>query len=101
MNRLTVLTGAGLDGPATALALRQIASEFWLVSGAPDFGLTVEALTLVFMSVVVACFTLINLRGASETGKIGNFGHGFTYGGHPLGCGFDDSVSRNGCGGKE
>lgn len=60
-------------GSLYALGFGRFASEFWLMAGFSTFGLSVEQLTLGFMTVIIILFTFINYRGASETGSIGNF----------------------------
>ncbi|HEX6304426.1 MAG TPA: amino acid permease, partial [Anaerolineales bacterium] len=59
-------------GSLYALAFGRFASELWIMAGAQTFGLAVPQLTLIFMTLVIIIFTLINFRGASETGTIGN-----------------------------
>jgi len=59
-------------GSLYALGFGRFASELWIMAGASTFGLTVPQLTLIFMTFVILVFTLINYRGASETGTIGN-----------------------------
>ncbi len=60
-------------GSLYALGFGRFASEFWMMAGLSTFGLTVEQLTLAFMTIIIVLFTYINYRGASETGSIGNF----------------------------
>ena len=59
-------------GSLYALGFGRFASEFWIMAGVPTFGLSVEQMTLAFMTVIIFIFTYINFRGASETGTIGN-----------------------------
>ncbi len=59
-------------GSLYALGFGRFASEFWMMAGVPTFGLSVEQLTLGFMTIIIIIFTYINFRGASETGTIGN-----------------------------
>ncbi|HZD58561.1 MAG TPA: amino acid permease [Anaerolineales bacterium] len=59
-------------GSLYALGFGRFASELWVIAGIPTFGLSVPQLTLAFMSVIIMIFTLINYRGASETGTVGN-----------------------------
>jgi amino acid transporter/nucleotide-binding universal stress UspA family protein len=59
-------------GSLYALGFGRFASEFWVISGIPMLGLTVEQMTLIFMTIIIVIFTLINYRGASETGTVGN-----------------------------
>jgi amino acid transporter/nucleotide-binding universal stress UspA family protein len=55
-----------------ALGFGRFASELWRMAGLSTLGLSSGQLTLVMMTFVVVIFTLINYRGASETGSIGN-----------------------------
>jgi amino acid transporter/nucleotide-binding universal stress UspA family protein len=59
-------------GSLYALGFGRFASELWSIAGIPTFGLSVSQLTLACMSLIIVLFTLINYRGASETGTIGN-----------------------------
>jgi amino acid transporter/nucleotide-binding universal stress UspA family protein len=59
-------------GSLYALGFGRFASELWKDVGLATFGLSVEHLTLIFMTLVILVFTTINYRGASETGTIGN-----------------------------
>jgi amino acid transporter/nucleotide-binding universal stress UspA family protein len=59
-------------GSLYALGFGRFASELWIMAGVSTFGLEVPQLTLIFMTVIIIIFTLINYRGASETGTIGN-----------------------------
>jgi amino acid transporter len=59
-------------GSLYALTFGRFASEMFVISDLYPFGLGVEQLTLIFMTLVIVVFTLINYRGASETGTIGN-----------------------------
>ena len=59
-------------GSLYALGFGRFASELWLMSGIPTFGLSVHQMTLGFMTGIILLFTAINYRGASETGLIGN-----------------------------
>ena len=59
-------------GSLYALAFGRFATELWLMAGLPTFGLSVHRMSLIFMTMVVALFTYINYRGASETGLVGN-----------------------------
>lgn len=60
-------------GSLYALGFGRFATEFWMMAGLSTFGLTVEQLTLAFMTIIILLFTYINYRGASETGSVGNF----------------------------
>lgn len=59
-------------GSLYALAFGRFASELWTMSGLPTLGLSVERLTLAFMTLIILLLTAINYRGASETGAIGS-----------------------------
>ncbi|MGB3714848.1 MAG: amino acid permease [Candidatus Promineifilaceae bacterium] len=54
------------------LGFGRFAVEIWHLAGLPTFGLTELQMTLLFMILIVALFSYINFRGASETGAIGN-----------------------------
>jgi amino acid transporter len=55
------------------LGFGRFAYEIWHLAGLPTFGLSQHAVTLTFMVVIVALFSFINYRGASEAGTVGNF----------------------------
>ena len=59
-------------GSLYALGFGRFAAEMWHMAGVPTFGLETGQLTLVMMTLIIVAFTLINYRGASETGTIGN-----------------------------
>jgi amino acid transporter/nucleotide-binding universal stress UspA family protein len=59
-------------GSLYALAFGRFATELWVLAGFPLLGLSVGQMTLVLMTLIVLLFTVINYRGASETGLIGN-----------------------------
>jgi APA family basic amino acid/polyamine antiporter len=59
-------------GSLYALGFGRFASEMWVLSGVDSFGLSVEQMTLGFMTMIILVFMAINYRGASETGAIGN-----------------------------
>jgi amino acid transporter/nucleotide-binding universal stress UspA family protein len=59
-------------GSLYALTFGRFASELWIVAGLPTFGLSVHQVALAFMVLIIAAFTAINYRGASETGTVGN-----------------------------
>jgi amino acid transporter/nucleotide-binding universal stress UspA family protein len=63
-------------GSLYGLGFGRFATEMWIMAGLPHFGLSEErlvpVLTLVLMTLVIVLFTLINYRGASETGMVGN-----------------------------
>jgi len=59
-------------GALYALAFGRFASELLIMAGLPTFGLSIETLSSIFMTLVIAFFTYINFKGASETGTVGN-----------------------------
>ena len=59
-------------GSLYALGFGRFFTEFWIMAGMPTFGLSVEKMTLVFMTLIIIIFITINYRGASETGTVGN-----------------------------
>lgn len=59
-------------GSLYALGFGRFASEIWIAANLPNFNLTPEQLTLVFMTIIILIFTVINYAGASETGLVGN-----------------------------
>src|SRR5690606_29957754 len=63
---------AAIAGSLYALGFGRFASELWLMAGLPTWGLSVQQMTLVLMTLIVLFFTSVNYRGASETGKVGN-----------------------------
>lgn len=65
-------SAAASAGALYALGFGRFSSEIWLISGLPTFGMSVEQMTLVFMTLIIVLFTFINYLGASETGTIGN-----------------------------
>lgn len=65
-------SAAASAGALYALGFGRFASELWLIGNFPTFGLEVEQMTLIFMTLIILLFTLINYMGASETGTIGN-----------------------------
>ncbi|UCG23315.1 MAG: amino acid permease [Chloroflexota bacterium] len=54
------------------LGFGRFAVEIWRLAGLPTFGLSEAVMTLIFMILIVALFSFINYRGASETGTVGN-----------------------------
>ena len=54
------------------LGFGRFAVEIWQLAGLPMFGLSELQMTLLFMMLIVALFSYINFRGASETGTIGS-----------------------------
>ena len=62
----------GVAGSLSALGFGRLASEMWMIAGLPAFGLSVDQQTLGFMTLIILFFTIINYRGASETGTTGN-----------------------------
>lgn len=59
-------------GSLYALAFGRFASEAWLMLELPTLGLSVPQMSLRFMVLIIVVFTIINYRGASETGTVGN-----------------------------
>jgi amino acid transporter len=59
-------------GSLYALAFGSFATELYLLAGLPDFGLDHQWIRLGFTTLIVAAFTYLNYRGASETGTVGN-----------------------------
>jgi amino acid transporter/nucleotide-binding universal stress UspA family protein len=59
-------------GSVYALGFGRFAAEFWVLAGLPAFNFSVHQMTLGFMTLIIALFTLVNYLGASETGTIGN-----------------------------
>jgi amino acid transporter len=59
-------------GSLYALGFGRFASELWIMAGMPTFDLSVNQMTLGFMTLIILLFTSINYRGASETGTVGN-----------------------------
>ncbi len=59
-------------GSLYALAFGRFASELWLIASLPSLDLSVSQMTLGFLTLIIAIFTVINYRGASETGRVGN-----------------------------
>lgn len=68
MGWFAYISAGGLYG----LAFGRFASELWLLTGLPTFGLDVPRMTLTFMSLIIIAMSALNYRGASETGKVGN-----------------------------
>jgi len=59
-------------GSLYALAFGRFAAELLVISGIPLGGLDVHGMTRFLMTGIVALFVVINYRGASETGLVGN-----------------------------
>lgn len=59
-------------GTLYAMGFGRFATELWHMAGLPDFGLSVELMSLIFMTLIGLAFTALNYMGASETGKVGN-----------------------------
>jgi amino acid transporter/nucleotide-binding universal stress UspA family protein len=59
-------------GTLYALGFGRFATELWCMAGLPDFGLNVELMSLIFMTLIGLALTALNYWGASETGKVGN-----------------------------
>jgi amino acid transporter/nucleotide-binding universal stress UspA family protein len=62
-----------MAGSLYALAFGRFFTEFWQMGNMPMFGLSVDHMTLLWMTVIIIIFTAINYRGSSETGAVGNF----------------------------
>lgn len=65
-------SAAASAGALYALGFGRFSSEIWVISGLPTLGLSIEQMTLIFMTLIILLFTFINYLGASETGTIGN-----------------------------
>ncbi|MGD2058386.1 MAG: amino acid permease [Anaerolineales bacterium] len=59
-------------GSLYGLAFGRFVAEVFERAGAHFFGLTLEQTAMVFMSLIIVIFTVINYRGASETAAVGN-----------------------------
>lgn len=59
-------------GSLYALGFGSFATELYLLTGLPDFGLGSNGLKLAFMTLIIIAFTYVNFKGASETGTVGN-----------------------------
>ncbi len=59
-------------GSLYALAFGRFAAELLVLSGIPLGGMDVHSMTRLLMSAIVVVFVIINYRGASETGVVGN-----------------------------
>ena len=59
-------------GSLYGLAFGRFAAELIELTGFPNFGLTVDQLSLVFMTLIIVAFIFINSWGASETATAGN-----------------------------
>ncbi len=59
-------------GTLYAMGFGRFATELWHIAGLPDWGLSVELMSLVFMTLIAVLFTTVNHLGASETSKVGN-----------------------------
>ena len=59
-------------GSLYALAFGRFAAELIHVAGISTFGLTVNQVSLLFMTIIILTFTFINYIGSSETARIGN-----------------------------
>ena len=60
-------------GSLYGLAFGRFAAELIKLLGLPTFGLTIDQLSLFFMTLIIIAFIYINYRGASETAVAGNF----------------------------
>jgi amino acid transporter/nucleotide-binding universal stress UspA family protein len=61
-----------LAGSLYALGFGRFAAELWVLAGLPTWGLSVHQLAMGLMTLIILIFTLVNYRGASETGLVGN-----------------------------
>ena len=59
-------------GSLYALAFGRFAAELIHVAGIPTFGLTVSQVSLLFMTLIILTFTIINYMGSSETASVGS-----------------------------
>ncbi|MBE9478555.1 MAG: amino acid permease [Chloroflexi bacterium] len=59
-------------GSLYALAFGRFAAELIHVAGIPTFGLTINQISLLFMTLIITTFTIINYMGSSETASVGN-----------------------------
>lgn len=59
-------------GSLYALAFGRFAAELIQVAGMPTFGLTISQVSLLFMTLIIFTFTIINYMGSSETASVGN-----------------------------
>ncbi|OQY23224.1 MAG: hypothetical protein B6I34_04880 [Anaerolineaceae bacterium 4572_32.1] len=59
-------------GTLYAMGFGRFATELWHMAGLPDFGLSVQVMSLIFMTLIGLAFTVLNYWGASETGAVGN-----------------------------
>ena len=59
-------------GSLYGLAFGRFAAELIQITGFPNFGLTIDQLTLGFMTIIIITFIFINSLGASETAAAGN-----------------------------
>jgi len=59
-------------GSLYGLAFGRFAAELIALTDFPNFGLTVDQLSLLFMTIIIITFILINSWGASETAAAGN-----------------------------
>lgn len=65
-------SAAASAGALYGLGFGRFASELWHMAGWSTFGLSIDQTTLIFMTLIIIAFTLLNYLGASETGAIGN-----------------------------
>ena len=59
-------------GSLYALAFGRFAAELVHVAGIPTFDLTINQVSLLFMTLIIITFTIINYIGSSETASVGN-----------------------------
>ena len=65
-------SAAASAGALYGLGFGRFASELWHMAGWSTFGLSIDQMTLIFMTLIIIAFTFLNYLGASETGAIGN-----------------------------
>jgi amino acid transporter/nucleotide-binding universal stress UspA family protein len=61
-----------MAGSLYALAFGRFVTELWQMGGLSMLGLAVHQMTLLWMTLIILVFTVINYRGSSETGIVGN-----------------------------
>ncbi len=59
-------------GTLYAIGFGRFATELWHMADLPAFGLSIDQMSLFFMSAIVLFFMAVNYRGASEAGTVGN-----------------------------
>ena len=61
-----------IAGSLYALAFGRFAAELLLLTNLPTFGLSVDILTSILMTLIILVFTAVNYWGAAETATVGN-----------------------------